>query len=103
MHPFRPGRAFIGFHDIAAQDDHRHAIAPGVVDRHGGVLQADDAVTRHCHRPAGHFGVALRYVDGDVLVHAGENFRFVVGVIDGGFVQAAVARCAIDRQIFDAQ
>jgi hypothetical protein len=28
MHPFRAGRAFVGLHDIAAQRDHRHAIAP---------------------------------------------------------------------------
>jgi len=42
-------------------------------------------------------------VDGDVLVHAGDNFRFVVAVIDDGFVQAAIARSAIDRQIFDAE
>ena len=42
-------------------------------------------------------------MDGDILVHAGDDFRFVVAVIDDGFVQAAVARSAIDRQIFDAE
>jgi len=71
--------------------------------RHGGVLQADDAVTRHRNRPAGYFGVALRQVDRDILVDAGNDLRLIVGVIDGSFVQAAVARRAIDRQIFDPE
>jgi hypothetical protein len=34
-------------------------------------------------------------VDGDVLVHAGDDFGLVVAVIDDRFVQAAVARCAM--------
>jgi len=42
-------------------------------------------------------------VDGDVLVYAGDDFGLVVGVIDDGFVQAAVALSAIDRQILDAE
>src|SRR5215469_1334785 len=42
-------------------------------------------------------------MDGDILVHAGDDFRPVVAVIDDGFMQAAVARSAIDRQVFDAE
>ena len=104
VHPFRARRALVGLHDIAAEDDDRHAVAPGVVHRHGGVLQADDAVTRHGERLALDLGIALRHVDGDVLVHAGDDFRLVVAaVIDDGFMQAAVARRAVDRQIFDVE
>ena len=38
------GRAFCRVEIVAAHDQHRHAVAPGVVDRHGGVLQPDHAV-----------------------------------------------------------
>src|SRR5262249_56041908 len=34
VHPFGAGCAFVGFDDVAAHDDDRHAIAPGVVHRH---------------------------------------------------------------------
>ena len=103
MQPFRARRALVRLHDVAADHDDRHAVAPGVVHRHGGVLQADDAVTRHRDRLAFDLGVALRHVDGDVLVHAGDDFGLVVAVIDDGFVQAAIARRAVDRQVFDAE
>jgi hypothetical protein len=42
-------------------------------------------------------------MDSDVLMHAGDDFWLVIAVIDHRFVQAAVARRAIDRQIFDAE
>jgi len=95
--------ALVRLHDIAAHDEDRHAVAPGVVHRHGGVLQADDAVARHRDRLAFDLGIALRQVDGDILMHTGDDFGFVAAVIDDGFVQAAVARSAVDRQIFDAE
>src|SRR5262249_44267106 len=44
MHPFSAGRALIGLDDVAAEDNDRHAVAPGVVHRHGRVLEADHAV-----------------------------------------------------------
>ena len=103
MRPLRTRRALVRLHDIAAHDEDRHAVAPGVVHCHGGMLQADDAVARHRNRLAFDLGIALRKVDGDVLVHAGDDFRLVAAVIDDGFVQAAVARRAVDRQIFDAE
>ena len=103
MHPFGARPALVGLHDIAAEDQNRHAVAPGIVHRHGGMLQADDAVAGHRHRLAFDLGVALRHVDGDVLVHAGDDLGLVVGVIDDGLVQAAIARGAIDRHIFDAE
>jgi hypothetical protein len=45
----------------------------------------------------------LRHVDGDVLVHAGDDFGLVAAVIDDGFMQAAIARRAVDRDILDAK
>ncbi len=103
MHPFGAGRALVRLHDIAAEDQNRDAVAPGIVHRHGGMLQADDAVAGHRHRLAFDLGVALRHVDRDILVHAGDDLGLVVGVIDDGFMQAAIARGAIDRHIFDAE
>ena len=67
------------------------------------MLQADHSVTRHGDGLAFDLGITLRQVDGDLLVHAGDDFGLVVGVINDGFVQAAVALSAIDRQILDAK
>ena len=39
------------------------------------------------------------HVNGDVLVHAGDDFRLLLPVIEDGFVQAAKTRRAVDRQI----
>ena len=42
--PFGTGaRTLVGFEDIADHDVNRHTVAPGVVHRHGGVLQTDGA------------------------------------------------------------
>ena len=65
------------------------------------MLQADDAVTGHRNRLSRYLGIALAYMDSDVLVHAGDDFWFIIAVIDDSFVQTAVARRTIDRQIFD--
>src|ERR1700730_1837567 len=103
MDPLGAGPTLVGFHDIAAHDEDGHAVTPGIVHRHGGMLQADDAVAGHGHGLAFDLGVALRHVHGDVLVHAGDDLGLVVGVIDNRLVQAAVARGAIDRHVFDAE
>ena len=75
VHPLGAGQALVGVDDIAAHDVDRHAIAPGVVDRHGGVLQPDHAVADHRHRLAFDLGVAVRHRDRDLLVRAGEDFE----------------------------
>jgi len=103
MEPIGARPALVGLHHIAAEHDDRRAIAPSVVHRHRGVLQTDRAVTRHGERPAFDLGVALRHMDRDVLVHAGDDFGLVVAVIDDGFMQAAIARRAVDRDILDAK
>ena len=38
MHPLRARHALVCLHDVAADDDDRHAVAPSVVDRHRRVL-----------------------------------------------------------------
>src|SRR5437867_9783649 len=47
-HARRPGR---GVEVVAADDDHRHAVAPCVVDAHGGVLQRSEEHTSELQSP----------------------------------------------------
>ena len=93
-----------GVEIVAADDEHRHAVAPGVIDRHGGVLQADRAVDQRHDRLAGRLEIAVAHGDAGFLVRAGEEFRHrVLAVIDQRFVDAAVARGRIGGQIFDIE
>jgi hypothetical protein len=87
MHPIRAQHALVSLHDVAADHENWHAVAPGVVDRHRRVLQADRAVTGHRNRRACDLGVALTDMHSDVLVHASDNFRLIVAVIEDGFVR----------------
>jgi hypothetical protein len=104
VHPFRRGASLVGFDDGAAHDVDGHAVAPGIVHGHGGVLQADDAVADHGQRLAFDLGVAVAHGHRDFLVRAGENLRLdVAAVVDDGFVQTAEARGAVHRQVLDVQ
>ena len=104
VHPFGVCAALVGFDDVAAHGDHRNAVAPGVVQRHGGVLQADHAVANHGHRLALDLGVALRHVHRDLFVRAGEDFGFgIAAVVEHRLMQTAETRRAIHRQIFNVE
>jgi hypothetical protein len=104
MRPFAARRALVGLDDVSDHDVDRHAVAPGIVERHRGVLQADHAVAHHGHRLAFHLGIALRDVDRDLLVRAGEDFGLgVLSVVDQRFVDAAEARSAGHRQIIEIE
>ena len=97
-------RALRGVEIVAAHDDDGNAVAPGVVDRHGGVLQPDHAVDQRHQRLAGRLEVAVAHRDAGLLVHAGEEFRHrVLAVIDQRLVDAAIARGRIGRQVFDVE
>jgi hypothetical protein len=77
---------------VAADDDHRHPVAPGIIDRHRGVLQADGAVAQRDQRLAGDLEVAVRHADRRFLVRAGEVFRHLVAaVVDQRLVDGAEA------------
>jgi len=98
------GRTIGGVEIGAADDDDRHAVAPGIVDRHRSVLQADGAVAQGQERLAGGLEVAVRHRDRRFLVHAGQEFGFLVAaVIDQRLVQAAEARRRVRRQIFEIE
>jgi hypothetical protein len=98
-----PG-ALVGFHDVAAHHDDRHAVAPGVVHRHAGVLQADHAMADHGERLARHLGVALSHVDRDLLMRTGDDLGLgVAAVVDQRLMQAAEARGAVHREVVDVE
>ena len=104
MHPFRARPALVRLHDVAADRDHRHPVAPGVVQAHGGVLETDDAVADHRERLALDLGIAVRHLDRDLFMRAGQDLRLdVAAVIDDRLVEPAEARGAVHRQIFDVE
>ena len=83
-----------------AEHDDRHAVAPGVEHRHGGVEQADVGVHGGGHRLAGHLGVAVRDRDRALLVQAEQHLRRLVAeIVDDRVVQAAIARAGIERDV----
>jgi len=99
-----PPGALVGLDDVPDHDIDRHAVAPGIVERHRGVPQAHHTVAHHGHRLAFHFGIALRDLDRDLLVRAGEDFGLgVLSVVDQRFVDAAEARSAGHRQIIEIE
>ena len=99
--PFDPGPAFRRvIRAGGADDEHRHAVAPGVEDRHGGMHQADVGVHRRRHRLAGDLGIAMRDRDRAFLVQAQQHLRlFVAEIIHQAVVQAAIARAGVERDI----
>ncbi len=83
-----------------AEQQHRHAVAPGIEDRHGAVHQADIGMHRGSHRLAGDLGIAVRDGDGALLVQAEQHLRpLVAEVIDDAVVEAAIAGARIERDV----
>ena len=89
---------------IAADDDQRHPVAIGVVDGHGGVLQAHCPMDHGDQRLAGDLEIAMGDAHARFLVHAADIFGgLVVPVIDHGLMQGAEARGAVRGRIFDVE
>ncbi len=100
-HPRRPMR---GIEVVAADDDHRHAVAPGIVDAHRRMLQADGTMHQSHQGLAGDLEVAVRHADRGLFMHAGQKFRLLVlAVVDQRLVQRAETRCRIAGQVFDVE
>ena len=101
MDPVDP-RPALGCVDRAggAQDHHRHAVAPGIEDRHGGVKQPDIGMDRGGHRLAGDLGVTVGDGDRALLVQAEQHLRRLVAEeVHDRVVQAAVAGAGIERDV----
>ena len=100
MHPVAARTALgIAHRPGAAQQNDRNAVAPGVVDGHDCVLQADHVVQNGDHRLAG--GARVTVSDGhrDFLVHAFQVFRVLVAqIIHQRIVNAAKRRARIERR-----
>jgi len=105
MDPVDPGPALRRIDRAGrAEDDHRRAIAPGVVDRHQPVHEADIAVQRHGHRLAGHLGVAMRHRHRMLLVQAQDHLRVAIAeMIDQAVVESAIGGTGIEADIGNAQ
>ncbi len=98
------GRPVGGVEIGAADDDHGNAVAPGIVDRHGRMLQADGAVAQHHQRLAGGLEVAMGHADRRFFVGAGDEFRLLVAaVVDQRLVQGAEARSRVGDDIVDVE
>ena len=104
VRPFHRGDALGGVDDIA--DDHvdGSAVAPGVVNGHGGVLEPHGAVREYGDGLAFDLRVPVSHGHGGLFVAAGDEFgTFVPAIVDHRFVQAAEARSGIRADVLDAQ
>ena len=104
MDPVDPRPALAGVdRPGGAEDDDRHAVAPGVEDRHRAVHQPDIGMDCRPHRAAGDLGIAVRDSDRRLLVQAQQHLRCgVAEIVHERVVQAAIARAGIERDVGDA-
>ena len=102
--PFDGEMRLVASRMIADDDVNRNAVAPGVVNRHGGVLESDGAVSHDEKRLAFDLGVAMSHGDGGFFVAAGDELGILIAaVIDDRFVQAAKARAGIGADVLDSE
>jgi hypothetical protein len=102
--PFGSRPPLVGVEAVADDHEHRHAVTPGVVQRHRSVLQADGAVRHYRHRLAARLGVAVRHAHRRLFVQTGEQLRLgIAAVVDERFVQAAEARARVGGDVFEAE
>ena len=72
-----------GVQGVADDDINRHAVAICVVDRHGGVLQSDRALSEHAQRLALNLGIAVAHGDRRLFMTTGDELGFrLPAVID---------------------
>ena len=72
------GRTMGGVQMGAGHDEHGRAVAPGVVEGHGGVLDAHRAMEQQAHGAIGHLGVAMGHGGGDFFMGRGEKLGLLV-------------------------
>ena len=101
MHPVPARRAFAGVDRIPHHHVDRHAVAPRIVERHRGVLQADSAVRQNQHRLAFDLGIAIRHGDRCFFMHA--CMPIDLEIINQRLVQAAKAIARIAGNVLDAE
>ena len=91
-------------HVVSDDQEDRHAIRVGIVDRHRSMLQADGAVEQCHHRLAFDLGVSVGHCNRRFLVATGEQFGLgIVSVVDDGLVQAFKTGSGIGGDVFQVQ
>ena len=82
MDPVDPGPAMGGIHrPRSSHNNHRQSIAPGVIDRHGGVLEPHDIMDRCRHGSSLSPGIAVGQCHSDLLVSTEDNLRHVIATV----------------------
>jgi hypothetical protein len=85
-----------------AEDHHRHAIAPGVKDRHGRMHQPHIRMHGSRHGLTGDLGIAVGDRHRAFLMQAKQHLRaFIAEIVDEAVVQAAIARARIEGDVGD--
>ena len=89
---------------VAENHVDRYAVAPGVVEGHRRVLQADGAVGHHRQRLALGLEVGVGHRHRRLFVGAGEQLRaLIAAVVDERFVQPAEARAGVRADVVEAE
>ena len=101
MDPLAAGGALRGIDRIADHHVDRHPIAPGIVERHRSVLQANCAVCEGQQRLALDLGIASRHCDGGFLVRA--RMPVDLEIIDKRFVKAAEKIAGVAGYMLNAE
>ena len=88
----------------AAEIEYRCAIAPGVEDRHAGMLQAHHVVQAGRHNLSGGARITVSDRHCNLFMGAHDHFRaFARLEVDHRIMQAAITRAGVERDIFDPQ
>ena len=104
MHPIRGAAIGRILRTAAAEIEDRRAVAPGIEDRHAGMLQTDDVVQPGRHDLTRRAGIAVGQRHRDLFVRAHDDFGPFTGLeVNDRVVEAAVARARIQRDVFNAQ
>ena len=104
MRPLHARASLGGVKMVAGEQDHRRAVAPGVVDRHGRMLQSHRAVAEHAQRPSGDLVIAMRHRGCLLFMNAGQQFRgLIAAIVDDGLVNAPEAGAGVGGDVVEAQ
>ena len=104
VRPLHTGPTLGGLQMISGEDHHGRPVTPGVVNRHGSVLQSDRPVREHGQRFAGYFEVAMSDGSRLLLVRTGQQLRrLVAAVVDDRLMDASEARAGIGRDVGQIQ
>ncbi len=102
MNPLDARPPFRRIEPVRRDDHHRSAVAPGIVDGHRRVQQANSAVDEARHRLARDLCISVRDCGGNFLVNADDQFRRgIAAMVDDRFVQASERGARHRRHIFD--